>query len=252
MAAGVEDAEAAAEVPEGPAPIGALPELEVGVHPAEGDVVRGVDEGAPLADVDADAGGFEALPGDDHFAVHDFLGVGGRAGHGPGGDGPMLGAFDPGGPVVGEAEGGVAAGGLGDVEVGEGGGGLGAPAAAVGDDEATQVAGADGGDEVGDDAGVGGFGDVSGLVDEIEGELGIGDAFVAAGKDVPVVGAEVHGFGVVPEVKGFGGGIDAVAGGAVEVEVDVDGVLAAPFDGLVDFGEDFFMEGEEVLRVGPA
>src|SRR5947209_7738114 len=61
-AAAVEDAEGAAEVPEGPAPAGFSPEGEIILHPGEDHVVRGELVGAPFADVHADALLLQRLP----------------------------------------------------------------------------------------------------------------------------------------------------------------------------------------------
>src|SRR3954453_16228858 len=61
LAAGVEGAEVAPEIPEGPAPAGVFPELEVVPHPRDGDVVRGAVVAAPLADVHAAAAGLQGF-----------------------------------------------------------------------------------------------------------------------------------------------------------------------------------------------
>lgn len=61
--------------------------------------------------------------------------------------------------------------------------------------------------------------------------------------------AGVESRGVLPEVERFLGRIDAVPGRAVQVEVDVDAVLPALFQGLVEVLELHFVHLEPTSRV---
>src|SRR5262249_31869162 len=58
----VEHPEVAAQVPQGPAPPRLLPQRQAVAHPGQDDLVRRELVGAPLADVNADAGALELLP----------------------------------------------------------------------------------------------------------------------------------------------------------------------------------------------
>src|SRR5205823_9327087 len=68
VSAAVADAEAAGEVPQGPAPAGLLDLLERVVHPGQDEPVGREVMGAELTDHHTDALGLEVLPGLDHVA----------------------------------------------------------------------------------------------------------------------------------------------------------------------------------------
>src|SRR5205085_1130641 len=90
------------------------------------------------------------------------------------------------------------------------------------------------------------------LVEQVKAYPRVGDALVAAGELAPLVSAGLQGLLLLPEVHRLGRRVDAVAGGAVEVQVDVGAVTPAQFHGPVDLLERRLIQPPPVLWVGPA
>ncbi len=97
------------------------------------------------------------------------------------------------------------------------------------------------------------LGDLAGrLVDEVEADLSGGNPFVSLGEGLPVEAESVERGLVLPEVEGLGAlGIDAIAGAAVESDVDVDLVLAAQLHGAVDLREAGLGELVDIVVLDP-
>lgn len=252
-ALGVEDAEGAAEVPECVADVVLGEECEEVLHPGEGDGVGGVVPRAEFAAEEGGALGLEVEPGVEGGAQ--LVGAeGGAVGHGLGPGGRDGGAAGPRGEVVGERCGHVAAAAVGDV-VGKqlGAGGV-TCVEAVDDDGALGGGLADGRDGVGHDAVVIVVGDVGRLVEEVEAEAVSGGVMVALGEGEPVVGERIKGGLIFEQVERLWGEgrVDAVAGGVVEAEAEVEVVLVGVFEGEVDGGEGGEPDVEGAVEGGPA
>lgn len=250
----VEDAEGTSEIPEGPAPAGVFPEIEAIAHPSEGNLVGRILERPPLSDVDANPFGGEVFPGLDAFVMKP-LAIPGLLIidlEGPSRGRPVLLTLDPTGAVVADLHGAIASGTLGNAEIDKGVDGLLAPLQAIRNDEAIGIFQTDGFNEAADHASVGIFGQVGGFIDQIETDCGIGNPLVAFGEVTPVKGTGILGGFIGPEIEGFGRWIDAVARGAVEIEVDMDLVLLAKGDGLVDVFQHGLVEVEPIVGIGPA
>ncbi len=126
-----------------------------------------------------------------------------------------------------------------------------APLKAVGDDQPVRVFAADGLDQLADDRHVGLRLDLGRFVHQVEAQTLAGDASVAAGKHGPVPGTDALGLGVGPETGFLRRLGDRIARGTVEVERNVNPVLAAPRDGLVDLPECRLIECFPVCVLDP-
>ena len=90
----------------------------------------------------------------------------------------------------------------------------------------------------------------------------VGNAFVAFGEEAPLIGESGEGGGVLVDVGFFFGDVDAgdflihdvedaVAGRAVETDVDVDFMFLAELDGAVDGRDGLFVDFHGVAGIGP-
>ena len=245
-AAEVEDAEAAAEVPERPADVVGAENGECVGHPAEDDIVGRFGEGAAFAAVHADAALHQRHPrlkvGDEMFVTP---GAPEMIRSGPRGFFPQRVAH-PRRLVMRNAERGVHAAGLAEVRhVGQFFDRFGAVIQTVGHDEAAGVdfvdavdgsangalVSATGHAAAGDEAGHACSG---GFVDEIEAKLLGVDAFVALRKRAPLLGEHLLHGAIGPEAPRFRRRVDAVAGRTVKAEADVQRIFFAEHDEAVD------------------
>lgn len=126
------------------------------------------------------------------------------------------------------------------------------PLQSVDHDDAAWVGVADGLDETAHDTLVVGGDKVWHLVEEVEAEVAGADLGVALGQHAPLIGAAFEGAVAGEEVLGLGGGIDAVAGGTVEIEADMDVVLAAPLHATVDVAQYLLVHIIIVAGAAPA
>lgn len=65
------------------------------------------------------------------------------------------------------------------------------------------------------------------------------------------MGAGVERFLVFPQIERFRRRVDAIAGGAVEVEADMDAVSFAELDRLIDMLEFVLLQSQPIRRIGP-
>ena len=135
---------------------------------------------------------------------------------------------------MGQVERVIASRGGGHAQADELGRGLAAPAPAVADDQAVGVVLADRPGHALDDLAVNLGLEVRWLIEQVEAELAVRDALESPGEMSPVQGADVLGLGIGPERFRLRRAGHRVARGSMEIELDVDSVLLAEPDGLVE------------------
>ena len=205
-AAGIEDAERAAKIPQSPADPVALQDFEDVAKPSEENGMRRMMETACLAAMHAHAFGHESSPGRVGFLEPRAIPAGRKR---PPRTAPALKARDPWGAVVAQRHGIIGAAALRDVRQVRQFGTRDAPVVeAIDDDEALRILAADGGDGGADHFLVAAAGEsaeppVPGpgrgrLVEQIEAEAGGGEAAVAAREALPVKTKGIEGGGVPP------------------------------------------------------
>ena len=87
-----------------------------------------------------------------------------------------------------------------------------------------------------------GVGHATRLVDQIETELAVGDALIAFCEDSPVPCKLSLQGRVGPECALLFRQVHAIAGGVMEVQIDVDAVAPAELHGLIDLAECLLIE----------
>jgi len=90
-------------------------------------------------------------------------------------------------------------------------------------------------------------GGAAGFVDQVEAEPGCRHALVAPGKHLPMGGEGGQGLVVRPQVLRLRGRVHAVSRRAMERERDMETMLLAPGDGLVEVAQHIFAEGKPLV-----
>ena len=257
-AAAVDDAEGAAEVPQGPAEVEFAEDVKFVFQPGKGDVVGRAVVGTELADEQGLTASIEhGAPRGGEQLTYPLLVVGDAVGFVRPrelvGREPHAIVEHPRGVVMGDKHGLVSAPALHDaLHIGNLQQRLATPLQAVDHDDAAGIGVTDSLDKTAHDALVVGGGKVGHLVEEIETEVARADLGVALGQHAPLIGTALESAFAGEEVLGLGRGIDAVAGSAVEIEADVDVVLTPPLHAAVDVAQHLLVHDVVVAGAAPA
>jgi len=127
-----------------------------------------------------------------------------------------------------------------------------APLEAVGNNQPAGIVAPNRLDQALDDPDVGCLRNIRGLVEQVKAQPLVGNALVAFGKVCPVKRAGLERLLVRPQLERFFGRIDAIARGAVKIQIDMHPVFAAQLHRLVHVLQLLLAQVPPVARVCPA